>query len=86
MAKASSALKALRKAERAIEKRIRILGEKALRSNLEAFCGDDICEAYEQGVQEAHSELLARIRTLVRDQQRSEDRSASPQKASSAEG
>lgn len=52
-----------RKAIPAISKKIRILSDKALNSNLDAFCGD-FAEAYRCGVEEAQGEMIDRLQNL----------------------
>lgn len=47
---------------RLASRRIQVLREKALQSNLEAFCGKTgITEAYYQGVEEAQAEIAGRF-------------------------
>lgn len=48
------------RAIRIARKKIRVLGAKALESNLQAFCGS-YAEAYEQGVDEAQREIVRRL-------------------------
>lgn len=56
------------RAIRIARKKIRVLGAKALESNLQAFCGS-YAEAYEQGVDEAQREIVV-LRQLLLDEGR----------------
>ena len=51
------------KALLAASKRIRLLGAKALESNLEHFCGS-YAEAYQCGVEEAQCEIVNRLTAI----------------------
>lgn len=51
------------KALLAASKKIRVLGVKALESNLEAFCGS-YGEAYRRGVEEAQGEIVSRLTAI----------------------
>lgn len=63
--------KAVGKAISAAKKKIRILGDKALNSNLSYFC-DSLAEAYRCGAEEAQSEIVGRLIELEAKLQRAE--------------
>lgn len=72
MAKASRELVALRTAEKAARKNIRVLRDGPLNSNLEAFCFS-LADAYRQGLEEGQGAILSRIQDLITRQQRLDD-------------
>lgn len=51
----------MKKAVKLASKRIRTLGDKALNQNLSFFCGS-MADAFRQGVQEAQTEIVDRLR------------------------
>lgn len=48
-----------------VRKRLPFRGTKAMEQNLEMACGDDLCEAYRIGAEEAQAEIYQRIATLA---------------------
>jgi hypothetical protein len=55
--------KTLRIALKLAKKKIRVLGDKQLNTNLDMFCGD-FAEAYRCGVEEAQAEIVGRLAAL----------------------
>lgn len=65
----------LNAAIKAARKKIRVLSDKALNSNLDFACGS-LADAYNVGVEEAQSEILGRLLALV---EKSDSHSAKPE-------
>lgn len=57
--------KTLRRALKAAEKKLPFAATKKMEANLDMACGNDLCEAYRIGAEEAQWEIAGRIAALL---------------------